>query len=138
MYPSLDAHSDLERTYRDVQPSSLGITAIKTGFFTFYQFWGAQYFRMWEVVYEDDKLTLFGTLTYDTNTDQASLDDIVSMMASQAKDSIISKLNWDYAKECFKVVGYATLALSCVFLSTACISLIRDRLRELRLAVDNA
>ena len=111
---------------------------MKTGFFTFAQFWGAQYFRMWEVVYEDDKLTLFGTLTYDTNTDQASLDDVFSMMASQAKDSLISKLNWDYAKECFKVVGYATLALSCVFLSSVCISLIRDRLRELRLAADNA
>ena len=111
---------------------------MKTGFFTCLQFWGAQYFRMWEVVYEDDKLTLFGTLTYDLNTDQASLDDIVSMMATNVKDSIISKLNWDYAKECFKIVGYASMALGCVLLSTAAISLVREKLRELRLKADNA
>ena len=69
MYPSLESHSDLERKYRDVQPDILGITSMKTGWFSCFQFLGAQYFRMWEVVYEGDRLTLFGTLTYDTNTD---------------------------------------------------------------------
>ena len=69
VYPSLDAHSNLERNFRDAQPSTLGITAMKTGLFSSFQFWGAQYFRMWEVVYEGDRLTLFGTLTYDTTTD---------------------------------------------------------------------
>lgn len=69
VYPSLNAHSDREKTFRDAQPKTLGITSMKTGFFTFAQFWGAQYFRMWEVVYEGERLTLFGTLTYDTNTD---------------------------------------------------------------------
>ena len=32
VYPSLDAHSDLERKYRDAQPDTLGITVMKTGF----------------------------------------------------------------------------------------------------------
>ena len=40
---------------------------------------------MWEVLYEGDKVTLFGTVTYDTNTNQASVDDVVAMMTDPLK-----------------------------------------------------
>ena len=129
VYPSLESHSDLERQYRDVQPKSLGITAMKTGFLSSFQFWGAQYFRMWEVVYEGDRLTLFGTLTYDTNTDQASFDETVSMMASQCKDAISSKLNWDFAKDCFKVAGITIVSLILLFGVTTSAMAVQKRLR---------
>jgi len=54
VYPQLDLRSDLPRVYRDVQPESLGITAMSAGFLGSLQFFSAQYFRMWEVVYEGD------------------------------------------------------------------------------------
>ena len=58
----------MERKYRDVQPESVGGTVMRTGFLSSLQFFGAQYFRMWEVLYEGDKVSLFGLLTYDCNT----------------------------------------------------------------------
>ena len=91
---------------------------------------------MWEVVYEGDRLTLFGTLTYDTNTDQASFDETLSMMASQSKDSITSKLNWDYIKDCSKLVGYAALGLLCGVSAYVCTKYMIRRLRENRLKAD--
>lgn len=96
VYPSLETKSDLPRTYRDVQPDVFNITLMKTGFLSSIQFWGAQYFRLWEVLYEGDKLTLFGVLTYDSNTGQASFDETVAIMATQAKDSIKNLLKWDF------------------------------------------
>ena len=65
---------------------------MKTGFLSSFQFWGAQYFRMWEVLYEGDKVTLFGTVTYDTNTNQASVDDVVAMMTDPFKETIKKKI----------------------------------------------
>lgn len=93
---------------------------------------------MWEVVYEGDRLTLFGTLTYDTSTDQASFDETVSMMASSAKEAISKKLNWDYTKEVFKVAGYASLALIFIVCAGKAVSVIHERLRKLRLEADHA
>ena len=43
---------------------------------------------MWEVVYEGDTLTLFGLVSYDTNTKQASFDETVAIMASNSKEKI--------------------------------------------------
>lgn len=40
---------------------------------------------MWEVLYEGDKLTLFGTITYDINTNKASIDNVVAMMTNSVK-----------------------------------------------------
>lgn len=97
---------------------------MQTGWLAMFQFMGAQYFRLWEVVYEGDRLTLFGTLTYDTNTDQASFDETVSMMASQAKDSIESKLNWDYAKDCGRIVAYACAAMALGLLAAGAVKFI--------------
>ena len=91
---------------------------------------------MQEVVYEGDKLTLFGTLTYDTNTDQASFDDTVSMMATQAKDSIIQKLNWDYAKDFARVIWWGFLGIGLGIATYGCVKAISNRLREKRLASD--
>ena len=65
---------------------------MKTGCLSSLQFWGAQYFRMWEVLYEGDKVTLFGTVTYDTNTNQASVDDVVAMMTDPFKETIKKKI----------------------------------------------
>ena len=98
VYPSLETKSDLPRNYRDVQHDVMNISVMKTGFLSSIQFWGAQYFRLWEVLYEGDKFTLFGVLTYDTNTKQASFDDAVAIMATHTKDSIKSLLNWDFWK----------------------------------------
>ena len=47
-------------------------------------------------------------------------------------------MNWDYAKEVGKVVGYASLALLLLVGTAATISNIRERLRKLRLEADNA
>ena len=65
---------------------------MRTGFLSSIQFWGAQYFRMWEVLYEGDKITLFGTVTYDTNTNQASVDDVVAMMTDPSVSMIKKKI----------------------------------------------
>ena len=75
-----------------MQPDQLGITIMRTGFLSSIQFWGAQYFRMWEVLYEGDKITLFGTVTYDTNTNQASVDDVVAMMTDPSVSMIKKKI----------------------------------------------
>ena len=47
---------------------------------------------MWEVLYEGDKITLFGTVTYDTNTNQASVDDVVAMMTDPSVSMIKKKI----------------------------------------------
>lgn len=60
------------------------------------------------------------------------------MMATEAKTSIQKKLNWDYAKEIGKVVGYASLGLLLIIGTVAAIQSIRERLRKLRLEADNA
>ena len=61
---------------------------MRTGLFSSLQFIGCAYFRMWEVVYEGDTLTLFGLVSYDTNTKQASFDETVAIMASNSKEKI--------------------------------------------------
>ena len=71
---------------------------------------------MWEVLYEGDKITLFGTVTYDTNTNQASVDDVVAMMIDSDKLNIKKKisdmLNSDYTKDLMSTVFYSILALA--------------------------
>jgi hypothetical protein len=69
---------------------------MKTGFLSSLQFFGAIYFRMWEVLYEGDKISLFGVLTYDCQTKQASLDETFAMMATGVKDKIIDMFNREY------------------------------------------
>ena len=41
VYPTLDTRTDLPKTYRDVQPKSMGITAMQMGFLSSLQFFGA-------------------------------------------------------------------------------------------------
>ena len=96
IYPALDVKSDLPRKYRDVAPEELSITEMRTGFLSSLQFFGALYFRMWEVLYEGDKISLFGILTYDCHTKQASFDDTFAMMATGVKDKIIDIFNREY------------------------------------------
>ena len=89
---------------------------MKTGFLSSLQFWGAQYFRMYEALWEGDKITLFGTVTYDINTNQASVDDVVAMMTSPYTETIKKKindmLNSDYTKDLLSTVFYSILALA--------------------------
>ena len=70
---------------------------MKRGFLSSLQFFGALYFRMWEVLYEGDKISLFGVLTYDCHTKQASFDETIAMMATGTKDKIIEMFNREYA-----------------------------------------
>lgn len=130
VYPSLETKSDLERTFRDVQPDTWNITVMKTGFLSSFQFWGTQYFRLWEVLYEGDKLTLFGVLTYDTNTKQASFDKTVAIMATKAKDSIKSMLNWDFWSANMEQVMQGLSAGVLIYLAYTCAKSIANHLRR--------
>ena len=136
VYPALDAKSDLPRKFRDAQPSEMGINVMKTGFLSSVQFWGAQYFRLWEVVYEGDKVSLFGVLTYDTQTKQASFDEVVAVMATQTKDAILQMFNREYWSDVFQSCKTGLYLCGTVF-GLVCVGLfIRNRLRDLRLKND--
>ena len=138
VYPSLKSMTDFERKFRDCQPAAYGKTEMNQGFFSSVQFWGCQYFRLWEVLYEGDKLTLFGVLTYDKNTKQASIDETVAMMAADTSEKLKEMLNWELMK------CYGELVAQCFGLLAVGLGLwiagvgLTDRMRVLRLKADAA
>ena len=93
---------------------------------------------MQEILYEGDQISLFGLITYDCNTGQASIDKAVSMMLTNAKEAIVSKLKWEniwlYAKSL--LIGVFGLFLLSGFALS--VSLLRQRLREIRLKDDTS
>lgn len=136
VYPSLETKSDITRNYRDAQPSELGITVMRTGFLSSVQFWGATYFRLWECLYEGEQVSLFGILSYDTRTGQASIDETMAMIVNGAKDKILNLFKreafWDIADF---VKGSLTF-LAITFMVGVCTNFIFKRLQFLRLQRD--
>jgi len=88
---------------------------------------------MWEVVYEGDEISLFGVLTYDTQTGQASMDDIAAMMVSGAKESIIRLIKSDVIKEWGTFVKQSIMIIGCGLLVGYCVRNLFTRMREIRL-----
>ena len=88
---------------------------------------------MWEVVYEGDEISLFGILTYDTQTGQASMDDMAAMMVSGAKESIIKLIKSDVIKEWGTFVTNTIMILGCGLLVGWTVRNLFTRMREIRL-----
>lgn len=109
---------------------------MQTGFLSSIQFWAAQYFRLWEVLYEGDKITLFGLLTYDADTNQASIDETVAMMASNAKTQIMTLLRNDRSLNYFKAAGKIILAAILAVGVMACGKRVLEHMREISLQAD--
>jgi len=136
VYPSLQTKTDLPKKYRDCMPESLGITVMKTGFLSSLQFISAYYFRMWQVLYEGDKVSLFGMLTYDTHTGQASIDETIAMMAAGTKDAILKTLASEYFWECVNFGAHALVLLGCLAGFSFCVKKAFQRMRQLKLQAD--
>ena len=88
------------------------------------------------MLYEGDEVSLFGVLSYDTKTGQASIDETVAMMATRAKDAIISCLNWDYFWDCTNIGFKALVGSFCLLGFVACCQLVKERMRNNRLESD--
>lgn len=136
IYPSLDTKSDITRKYRDAQPSELGITVMRTGFLSSVQFWGATYFRLWECLYEGEQVSLFGILSYDTNTGQASVDETMAMIVNGAKDKIQNLFKREAFGDWRNFIKGSLTFLAITFAVGFCTNFIFKRLRELRLRRD--
>ena len=91
---------------------------------------------MWQVLYEGEQVSLFGMLTYDTTTGQASIDESVAMMASGAKDAIKDVLNSEYYQECLQMGIKTLLLMTCCYGLGVCVRKAYARYREIRLDAD--
>ena len=88
---------------------------------------------MWEVVYEGDKINLFGMLTYDTRTGQASMDNMVAMMQSGAKDALKKLIGDEKASEGWNFVWTSLKLVAAGAIVYFMARKINRRMREMRL-----
>lgn len=106
---------------------------MKTGFLSSIQFWGATYFRLWECLYEGEKVSLFGILSYDTNTGQASIDETLAMIVNGAKDKIKDMFRMENYSNLYELVKQSLWFCGCCFTAFVFTRLIFRRLQLLRL-----
>ena len=100
---------------------------------TFWSMLFILYNREFEVLYEHDKVSIFGLVSYDTVNDQLCFENVYSMY-QESKEGLISLLNFEWWSTTIYNIFAGAISLTCIGLLSFSVGyLIKRRLQQLEI-----
>ena len=88
---------------------------------------------MWECLYEGEKVSIFGILSYDTRTGQASMDETMALIVNGAKDKIKEMFRLENYWNWLDLVKHTMFFFGCLCVAGGMANIVIKRLQHLRL-----